>query len=641
MRRDIQFFRGIAVLVVILYHSNLGILNQGYLGVDVFFVLSGFLITSIVLKGLDNNNFSFSDFYLRRAKRLLPALYSTLLFTTLLCLIFLTNQQWIEYLEQLKGALTFTANMVLPSQTGYFESASEGKPLLHIWSLSLEEQYYFLLPISLLFLPKNYRIIGITLFTLISLYWCFSWVYSENQEAPFLWRIADSSKSDWAFYLLFTRAWELLAGSLCALIMLNRPAIVMPKFFKLVALVFVFFSCTVNINNQHPSIESLIVVLSTMVILIGERDWLPNHFIIRSIEKAGDWSYSIYLVHWPLFAFAYLSYLGDVPTLIKVILIICSIFLGYIQFSYVEKPFRVGLFKNLFSSWKVIIAATMILLAIPVTSAYTVTDVEDEFSHIRRANYGLGEECEGSFDESKKLKSACLIGKEPKIIVWGDSYAMHLVPGLSAKNKGLTQITKSVCGPIMGIAPMSDKYDSMWAKTCLQFNENALNYIKSNQSITHVVLSSALEAYLNFDGGEYYTYQGPIKANNKLLMDSFIGTILKLKKLNITPIIISPPPKVGFDVGECLERKYGAALLLRESCDINYTEYLDNQKLVNETLKEIEEVANVVWLKDYLCENETCKVYIEDTFIYRDKGHLSVEGSIKLLKNLDIKELEL
>jgi len=162
--------RGLAVLVVVLYHSDLGLLSQGYLGVDVFFVLSGFLITSIILKALDSNNFLFSEFYLRRAKRLLPALYSTLLFTTLLSLAFLTNQQWIEYLDQLNGALTFTANMVLPSQTGYFESASEGKPLLHIWSLSLEEQYYFLLPIALYILPKNYRLIGISTFAILSLY---------------------------------------------------------------------------------------------------------------------------------------------------------------------------------------------------------------------------------------------------------------------------------------------------------------------------------------------------------------------------------------------------------------------------------------------------------------------------------------
>ena len=180
LRRDIQFLRGIAVLVVVIYHSRLGLLSQGYLGVDVFFVLSGFLITSLILKELENNTFSFSQFYLRRAKRLLPALYSTLLFTTLFSLIILTNKQWLNYLDQLIGALTFSANMVLPAQSGYFESASEGKPLLHIWSLSLEEQYYFFLPITLYLLPKKYRLTGMLLLLVISIYWCISWVYSDK-----------------------------------------------------------------------------------------------------------------------------------------------------------------------------------------------------------------------------------------------------------------------------------------------------------------------------------------------------------------------------------------------------------------------------------------------------------------------------
>ena len=155
MRRDIQVLRGIAVVVVVIYHGNLGVFEQGYLGVDVFFVLSGFLITTIILKQLENSQFSFSQFYLRRAKRLLPALYCTLAFTTLGSLLLLTTLQWQEYLNQLISALTFTENMLLPSQTGYFESTSEGKALLHIWSLSLEEQYYFVLPISLYFLSKN------------------------------------------------------------------------------------------------------------------------------------------------------------------------------------------------------------------------------------------------------------------------------------------------------------------------------------------------------------------------------------------------------------------------------------------------------------------------------------------------------
>jgi peptidoglycan/LPS O-acetylase OafA/YrhL len=638
LRRDIQFLRGIAVLFVVLYHSNLGLLSQGYLGVDIFFVLSGFLITTIILKRLDKNSFIFSEFYLRRAKRLLPALYSTLFFTTLLSLLVLTNQQWLEYLEQLKGALTFTTNMILPNQTGYFESASEGKPLLHIWSLSLEEQYYFLLPITLYFLPKKIRLITIILFALISLFWCFSWVYSENQDAPFLWRIADSEplKSEWAFYLLFTRAWELLAGSICAWFMLYKTEVNFPKPIKLIAFVLISFVCSININNEHPSIESVIIVLSTMLILVGNTEWLPNNFIFNLIEKVGDWSYSIYLVHWPLFAFAYLSYAGDVPVDIKVAIVGLSLFLGYFQFKYVETPFREGRFKNLFSSWRVTISATLVLLTVPITAAYTVSDTDDEFSHVRRLNYGLSKECDPSFDENNKLKENCIAGGAPKVVVWGDSYAMHLVPGLSIKNKSLAQITKSVCGPILGIAPISRKYDSVWAKKCLEFNDNAIDYIKSQPSITHVVLSSTLGTYLHFSKGEYLTAKGTIKSEPELLMYSIKNTVLELNKLGITPIVISPPPKAGFNVGECLARQFGTALLLRESCEINYTEYQTHQKIVNDTLKEVEKFAKVIWLKDYLCDDETCNVYVENTFIYRDGGHLSIDGSIQLLKNIDI-----
>lgn len=636
MRRDIQFLRGIAVLVVVLYHSNLGILNQGYLGVDVFFVLSGFLITGIVLKALENNQFSFSEFYLRRAKRLLPALYSTLFFTTLLSLIALTHQQWIEYLQQLIGALTFTANMVLPSQTGYFESASEGKPLLHIWSLSLEEQYYFLLPITLYLLPKKLRIYGILFLILASLYWCFSWVYNEDQYAPFLWRLADSTKSEWAFYLLFTRAWELLIGSLCAWIMLKKPTIAVPKWLKCTSLVLIFFSCTVNINNEHPSIESLIIVLATMVILLGNKEWLPKNIVTRIIEKTGDWSYSIYLVHWPLFAFAYLSYLGEVPTTVKFTLIVCSIILGYMQFKFIETPFRIGVFKNLFSSWKVTIAATSILLVIPITSAYNLIDSEDEYAHKRRINYGLGVKCDGSFDENGNLKNACLSANAPKIVVWGDSYAMHLIPGLLVKNNNIAQITKSVCGPIKGVAPVTGKYDSVWAKSCLDFNELALEYIKNTQGITHVVLSANFSNYLEFDQFSYLTFQGLTMGDYQSFINAFQNTILEIKKLGITPVVFTPLPQTGFNVGECLERMFGSTLLLRESCNINYDKAQQYQNLVNTSLKEIESITEVVWLRDYLCKDIECKVEIDGTFIYRDEGHIAVDGSVELLKHIKI-----
>jgi hypothetical protein len=381
-------------------------------------------------------------------------------------------------------------------------------------------------------------------------------------------------------------------------------------------------------------------VLSTTVILIGNKDWLPQHFLIRCIEKAGDWSYSIYLIHWPLFAFAYLSYLGDVPTVAKVVLVIFSIILGYLQFKFVETPFRKGIFKNLFSSWKVTIAATAILLTIPITSAYITADTEDKFSHIRRTNYGLGKECEGSFNEYNKLKVACSSLKAPRIVVWGDSYAMHLVTGLLVNNNDIAKITKSVCGPIIGLAPVNEEYDSVWAKSCLEFNDLALDYFKGHQSITHIVLSANFSNYLKFNQSNYLTDKGLTAGSYQEFINAFQNTILEIKKLGIIPVVFTPLPQTGFNVGECLERMFGSSLFLRENCNIYFDEAEEYQNLVNKSLKEIESTADVVWLKDYLCKEVKCQVEMDGTFIYRDKGHLSIDGSVKLLKHININDFE-
>lgn len=639
MRNDIQLLRGVAVLAVVFYHSNLGILSHGYLGVDLFFVLSGFLITSVILKGLDNKTFSFSEFYLRRAKRLLPALYSTLIGTTILSVFVLTNQQWLEYLEQLKGALTFTANMVIPTQVGYFESAAEGKPLLHIWSLSLEEQYYFILPITLFLLPKNYRLMGIIILTVISLYWSFSWIYSSEQATPFFWRIADSPKSEWAYFLLFTRAWELLAGSLCAWLVLNKPMFTIPRKYKYIALFLIVLTFIFNVNNEHPSIEAATVVIATMIILLGNQRWLPTNHFTHWLEKIGDWSYSIYLVHWPLFALAYLGYVGDIPNSIKMLIIFASLFFGYLQFIYVETPFRAGKYKNIFANWKVIISTTLILLALPVAATFINSDDESEFSHVRRINHGLSKDCQSSFDKENKLKSTCQQEGKTKIVVWGDSYAMHLIPGLSNKNKGLTQITKSFCGPIINLAPTTEKYDIFWAKNCLKFNESAFSYIRNTPSITHVVVSTNFNNYLKISNVEYLTNQGIHPPNYNQFIDAFKNTILSIKKLGVTPIIFSPLPKTGFNVGECLERMHSSILLLRKNCKIKYEDYQQHQNMVNKALTELDKIAHVVWLEKYLCEGSSCKTTIDGKFVYRDAGHLSIDGSYELLKSINITEL--
>jgi peptidoglycan/LPS O-acetylase OafA/YrhL len=156
-RYDIQALRGYAVLLVLLFHSGVDALRSGFLGVDIFFVISGFLITGLIVRGLDGGTFSVGHFYFRRAKRLLPAAYITLIATAALAPYFLTASQIPPFHQQIIGAVTFTANLVLWKQSGYFDAAATAKPLLHFWSLAVEEQYYLVTPLVLVLTPARWR----------------------------------------------------------------------------------------------------------------------------------------------------------------------------------------------------------------------------------------------------------------------------------------------------------------------------------------------------------------------------------------------------------------------------------------------------------------------------------------------------
>lgn len=273
-RTDIQALRGLAILLVLLHHARLvPWLHAGHLGVDVFFVVSGYLITGIIQRALIEGTFTFTGFYFRRAKRLLPAAYVTFATSVLLSSFFLSRPEMRDFTWQLLGAVTFTGNIALWMQTGYFEGAAHLKPLLHVWSLSIEEQYYLLLPAALAFTPRRFWRIGVITVLIGSLVLCFALL---------------SSKPGATFYLLPTRAWELALGSLGVLVLEGSVAGVwLARLFwpALIALLVVPFYPT---GAPHPGLDALIVCVATLVVILSRHALLNQTLPARALAHLGD-----------------------------------------------------------------------------------------------------------------------------------------------------------------------------------------------------------------------------------------------------------------------------------------------------------------------------------------------------------------
>ena len=167
-RADIQALRGLAIILVLLHHARIAVVPGGFLGVDIFFVISGYLMAGLIDEALDNGTFSFASFYARRARRLLPAAYATLLVTAAVAPFLLDATEYRYFLSQLAGSFGFVVNFVLWQQTDYFGSGAELKPLLHMWSLSVEEQFYIFLPMGMLLATKRFRFAAIVALVMVS-----------------------------------------------------------------------------------------------------------------------------------------------------------------------------------------------------------------------------------------------------------------------------------------------------------------------------------------------------------------------------------------------------------------------------------------------------------------------------------------
>ena len=638
-RSDIQALRGLAVLLVIFQHAKPGFLPAGYLGVDIFFVISGYLITGILAREHARGGIRFGAFYFRRARRLLPAAMVTFATTALLAYVLLDAVEWRDFTHQLAGAVTFTANFVLLGQTGYFAHAAELKPLLHVWSLAVEEQFYLLLPLLLALAPRRAWAPLLTGLLVASLALCLWW---------------EGSRPDAAFYLLPARAWELGVGALIALWPAQdaeRNAVVRRLFLPaLLALLVVPLW-----PSGLPRVAGVaIVCVATAIVILRRHEALDDRPIPNALAKVGDASYSLYLVHWPVFAFLNNAYAGD-PSFGKPsteVLSACvgvALLLGFALHRWVEVPCRRTEVRSPRRWVAVAVVASALLAVVPPgiaarsSSAMGGTKPAVDFIALRKDNLGFGAACEGyrRFD----APATCSNAPSPSILVWGDSFAMHLVDGLAATAPGgVMQATKSACGPLLGIAQVTaGAYTRDYASNCIEFNDSVMAYLEATPGIDTVVLSAAFFPYFDptrrllVREGDALVERTP---DMDIALAALDATVRSIRAAGKRVVVVAPPPSNGFDYTHCIERRMANRNPFRSlvDCDIPQAEYRASKRGLLVFLRRVQAqgAVEVVSLEPALCDGRACRTMLGEAVVYRDEGHLSHAGSVAVARALDL-----
>lgn len=492
-RPEIDGLRTVAVVPVILFHAGFKIFSGGYVGVDVFFVISGYLITTIILSELEEGCFSLSHFYERRARRILPALFTVMACCLPFAYVWMLPDQLEAFSKSLLAVVVFASNILFWSEEGYFASAAELKPLLHTWSLAVEEQYYLLFPLFLMVLwrfGKHTLLFAVVALTLVSL-----------GLSEWGWRNAPSAN----FFLAPTRAWELFTGSICAFLLLGRE----PRANNLASMaglgLIVFAILFFDEHTPFPSVYALAPVAGTALVILfaGGGTLVARLLSTRGFVGVGLISYSAYLWHQPLFAFARLRDVHEPSAIVMGSLAILAILLAWITWWFVEQPFRkrAPVFprtrRTVFvASGAVGLVFMSIGLAGYLGDGFKWRLTPEQLEIEKFAQYPTQEiyeegRCFLRPEQDYLAYSETCTAKGTGAMLIGDSHAAALASYLGGR-KGFARLTASACPPALN-------FDFAKRRHCRAINDFWVGKIREN-SPKYLYLHANWAAYWDFSG---------------------------------------------------------------------------------------------------------------------------------------------
>ncbi|MGR4069996.1 acyltransferase family protein [Billgrantia sp. C5P2] len=640
-RPDIDGLRAIAVILVVAYHAGVPGFGFGFIGVDVFFVISGYLITSLLLRELESTgSISLLSFYGRRVRRLMPAMVVVITASLVLGYILLTpigQQQSLA--ESAIASIAFFANYYFIATTGgYFDGPTDQVPLLHMWSLSVEEQFYAVWPVLLIVsvaIAKRYQKRAWTIISMLAVlgigasFFYGVWLSNTNPNA--------------AYFSVLSRGWQLLAGALLAcavgrvLLVRASPAAVSALAWFGAGLLLVA-AFVIEGSHAYPGWAGVLPVLSALALIVAgfgsSANPVSRLLSTRPFVFVGKISYPWYLWHWPLLAMARAYQLGEGDLIRDVALASLSFLLAYLTYRLVEKPV-VGFFTQRSVSNQQLVklgAFSSVLLALAAFGLMSHANQQKSMGFYRqlesaaedvpdlRGKCHLSSPFQGLPDESICVNRSDR--EAPDLLLWGDSHADHYSPMLDELSDDLQfaflQRTFSTCPPLMGYSHgYTQGHPQENDRNCELFKEEMASELSrlAERGLSGVVLSAS---WLGRPSSETHL---------SLAEEGLRDTVDMLLDYGLRVIVVAPTPVFSVPMTDCLARR------TVESCSTFQRRLEKRREAILAVMHEIAEEEADVRIVDFyarLCPGGRCHSLLGDTVVYRDEHHLTTRAAREL-----------